>query len=99
MPARRAVSPRRIEPASRPNNARRPARNEYELRPSANSSAKAPIEDMGGNPLVFFQINGLNAISQPPGSARRNRNFRLCKREAMDNFESVRAGYFDFSSG
>src|SRR5258708_362400 len=61
IPARRAVSLRRIEPASRPNKATRPARNEYELRHNASNSAKLPTVDMGGNPGVFFQITHCNA--------------------------------------
>src|SRR3977135_944354 len=69
IPARRAVSPRRIEPVSRTNKARMPARNEYELRPSANRSAKLPIWDIGGNPEVFFQINDRSAIHVKPRSA------------------------------
>src|ERR1700704_1755079 len=69
IPARRAVSPKRMEPASRPNNARKPARKEYELRPSANRSAKLPMVDMTGISGIFLQRSGGYAIGRALGSA------------------------------
>src|SRR5258708_5706319 len=55
MPARRAVSPRRSDPAPLRAMARIPARNEYALSARARRSAKLPISDMG-SPAYLSQI-------------------------------------------
>src|SRR5208337_2944584 len=72
MPARRAVSPRRAEAASLPNNAKKPARKEYALRPSASSSAKLPIRDIRETPLFLYRIfSEKRVVCKPPLVERR----------------------------
>src|SRR5271167_1814120 len=73
IPARRAVSPRRAEASSLPNNAKKPARKEYALRPSASISAKLPISDIAEphSITVFFQRSGCYAIRRSFRSAVR----------------------------